>query len=135
VSEVNLGDVRDVRAQLAGDDSQIEARLGAENLTPRLKQALEVLDQQRNTALGPLITYIIMNQRNPIVGHSVAVHNVNAIDGAGNHPSKDNGRKTSQNENLVKAGRDATAEEKATRNRNDKTRVRERSKEDRSRRT
>ncbi len=135
VSEVNLVDVRDVRAQLAGDDSQIEVRLGAENLTNRLRQALEVLDQQRNTALGPLITYIIMNQKNPIVGHAVAVRNVNAMDAGKNHLADDNGSKASQNDNLVKAARDATQPEKANRNRNDKGRMRERNKEDRSRRT
>jgi cell division protein FtsQ len=77
VSEVNLIDVRDVRAQLAGQDSQIEIRLGAEDFGPRLRKALELLDEQRNTTLGPFITYIIMNQRNPIVGHSVAVKTAN----------------------------------------------------------
>jgi cell division protein FtsQ len=135
VSEVNLGDIRDVRAQLAGDDSQIEVRLGAENLTNRLRQALQVLDQQRSTALGPLITYIIMNQKNPIVGHAVAVHNVNAVDGSRNPAVDEGGRKPSQNDNVVKVGRDATIQDKAAKNRNDKARMKERAKEDRGRRT
>jgi cell division septal protein FtsQ len=72
VSEVNLSDLRDVRAQLAGDDSQIEVRLGADDLGPRLEKGLQVLDAQRQTPLGPFITYIIMSQKSPIVGHSVA---------------------------------------------------------------
>jgi hypothetical protein len=58
VSEVNLVDTHDVRAQLAGDDSQIEIRLGAQDLGQRLKKALTVLDSQRQTSRGPLISYI-----------------------------------------------------------------------------
>jgi cell division septal protein FtsQ len=69
VSEVNLLDVGDVRAQLAGDDSQIEIRLGAQDLGQRLKKALTVLDSQRQTNRGPLISYIDMTQgRHAIVG-------------------------------------------------------------------
>jgi hypothetical protein len=63
VSEVNLLDVRDVRAQLAGDDSQIEIRLGAQDHGQRLKKALGVLDSQRQTARGPLISYIDLSAR------------------------------------------------------------------------
>jgi hypothetical protein len=62
VSEVNLDDLRDVRAQLTGDDSQIEVRLGREDLTKRLTQSLEALDEQRSTPRGPHITYIDMTQ-------------------------------------------------------------------------
>jgi len=69
VSEVNLIDVRDVRAQLAGNDSQIEVRLGADDLGQRLKKALTVLDSQRQTSRGPLISYIDMTQgKHAIVG-------------------------------------------------------------------
>ena len=62
VSEVNLDDLRDVRAQLAGDDSQIEVRLGGVEWTKRLIQALEALDEGRQTPRGALITYIDMTQ-------------------------------------------------------------------------
>jgi cell division septal protein FtsQ len=62
VSELNLDDLRDVRAQLAGDDSQIEVRLGKEDWTKRLSQALGKLDEQRQTPRGALITYIDMTQ-------------------------------------------------------------------------
>jgi len=69
ISEVNLIDTHDVRAQLAGDDSQIEIRLGAQDLGQRLKSGLTVLDSQRQTARGPLISYIDMTQgRHAIVG-------------------------------------------------------------------
>ena len=54
VSEVNLIDVRDIRAQLAGDDSEIEVRLGSKDSGPRLKKALSVLDGQRETPRGGL---------------------------------------------------------------------------------
>jgi cell division septal protein FtsQ len=76
VSEVNFSDLRDVRAQLAGDDSQIELRLGAKDFGSRLKKGLEVLDAQRATPLGPFITYIIMDQKIPIVGHSSAARRI-----------------------------------------------------------
>lgn len=58
VSEVNLADVRDVRAQLAGNDSQIEVRLGSRDFGKRLGNALKVLDEQRNTPRAASITYL-----------------------------------------------------------------------------
>jgi cell division protein FtsQ len=64
VSELNLMDLGDVRAQLAGDDSQIELRLGAEDQSIRLAKGLEVLDKQRQTARGPFISYIDLTQVN-----------------------------------------------------------------------
>jgi cell division protein FtsQ len=69
VSEVNLLDLRDVRVQLAGDDSQIEVRLGSQDQSARLGKALSVLDAQRQTARGPLISYIDLTQgKRAIVG-------------------------------------------------------------------
>jgi len=69
VSEVNLLDLRDVRVQLAGDDSQIEVRLGSQDQSARLSKALTVLDAQRQTARGPLISYIDLTQgKRAIVG-------------------------------------------------------------------
>jgi cell division protein FtsQ len=69
VSEVNLQDLRDVRVQLAGDDSQIEVRLGSQEQSIRLQKALTVLDAQRQTARGPLISYIDLSQgKRAIVG-------------------------------------------------------------------
>ena len=75
VSEVNLVDTRDIRAQLAGDDSQIEVRLGAEEHGQRLKKALSVLDSQRQTSRGPMISYIDLTQgRRAIVGLTSGSH-------------------------------------------------------------
>jgi len=69
VSELNLIDIHDIRAQLAGDSSQIEVRLGSQDQGNRLKKALEVLDGQRQTAHGGLISYIDLSQgRRAIVG-------------------------------------------------------------------
>jgi hypothetical protein len=67
--------VRDVRAQLAGDNSQIEVRLGAQDQAERLKKALEVLDVQRQTPRGQMISYIDMSQgRRAIVGLVSGAH-------------------------------------------------------------
>ena len=69
VSEVNLQDPRDLRVQLAGNDAQIEIRLGGQDQTTRLQKALNVLDAQRQTARGPLISYIDLSQgKRAIVG-------------------------------------------------------------------
>ena len=77
VSEVNLLDLRDVRVQLAGDDSQIEVRLGAQDQSARLSKALSVLDAQRQTARGPLISYIDLTQgKRAIVGLVTGNHTV-----------------------------------------------------------
>lgn len=75
VSEVNLIDIRDIRAQLAGDNSQIEVRLGSQDHGKRLKDALEVLDAQRQSAHGSQISYIDLSQgKRAIVGLTSGVH-------------------------------------------------------------
>jgi cell division protein FtsQ len=69
VSEVNLQDLRDVRVQLAGDDAQIEIRLGGQDQPARLFRALEVLERERQTSRGPLISYIDVSQaKRAVVG-------------------------------------------------------------------
>ncbi|MGH9931568.1 MAG: cell division protein FtsQ/DivIB [Pyrinomonadaceae bacterium] len=76
VSEVNLIDIRDIRAQLAGEDSHIEIRLGSQDHGKRLKDALEVLDGQKQSARGSLISYIDLSQGNKraIVGLKSGAH-------------------------------------------------------------
>lgn len=60
VSEVNVIDVLDIRAQLAGEYSQIEVRLGGEDHVKRLKAAFaEVLDKSGHASQ---ISYIDMSQ-------------------------------------------------------------------------
>ena len=70
VSEVNLIDVRDVRAQLAGNDSQIEVRLGGQELGQRLKIALEALDVYKQTPRGSSITYVDLQSGRVVIGFS-----------------------------------------------------------------
>jgi len=83
VSEVNLDDLRDVRAQLTGDDSQIEVRLGRDDLTKRLKQAVEALDAQRNTPRGAFITYIDMTQgKRAVIGFKSQAAELSDEDGS-----------------------------------------------------
>ena len=75
VSEVNLIDIRDVRAQLAGDNSQIEVRLGSQDHGKRLQDALNVLDSQRQSPHGSLISYIDLSQgKRAIVGLTSGAH-------------------------------------------------------------
>lgn len=62
ISEVNLADLKDVRAQLSGNDSQVEIWLGKEDFGNRLKRALEELDVQRQTPRGPFITHVDVTQ-------------------------------------------------------------------------
>jgi cell division protein FtsQ len=75
VSEVNVIDVRDVRAQLAGDDAHIEVRLGSEDYGNRLKRALKVLDEQRQSPKGALISYIDLTQsQRTLLGMASGAH-------------------------------------------------------------
>ncbi len=71
ISEINLSDVRDVRAQLAGNDSEIEVRLGGRDFGKRLASALKVLDEQRTTPRGALVTRLDATlDRRVVVGFS-----------------------------------------------------------------
>jgi cell division protein FtsQ len=70
ISEINLFDVRDVRAQLSGDDSQIEVRVGAQDLGSRLKTALEELDRYKQTPRGRSITYVDYQGDRVVLGFS-----------------------------------------------------------------
>jgi hypothetical protein len=63
VSEINVADLRDVRAQLAGNDSQIEMRLGGQDPGSKLIKGLGVLDEQRKLPNGEFISYIDLSQK------------------------------------------------------------------------
>ena len=83
VSEVNLEDLRDVRAQLAGDDAAVEVRLGREDFAKRFRQALEVLDAQRGTARALFITYVDVSQgKRAIIGTGTTAHATASADAA-----------------------------------------------------
>ncbi len=115
VSEVNLDDLRDVRAQLAGDDSQIEVRLGREDFGNRLSRALLELDNQRNTARGPFIMYIDASQ-----GVAKGSHLVVGLRPDAQVPSTSEPPRSPDDAEIVKARvseRPATKEKQANRER------------------
>jgi hypothetical protein len=88
VSEVNVMDIRDVRAQLAGDDSQIEVRLGSQDFGKRLKDALSVLDAHRQTPRGRFISYVDLTQgKRAIVGFMSGAHAISDSAEATSNPS------------------------------------------------
>jgi cell division septal protein FtsQ len=127
VSEVNLIDMRDIRAQLAGDDSRIEIRLGPEDQGQRLKDALKVLDGQKQSARGALISYIDVSQGNKraILGMTSGAHASEATQGT--NATTDSSSETvpdtvapAAQENLVAAAT-RTAEVKPKRDRADRS--------------
>jgi len=88
VSEVNVIDIRDVRAQLAGDDSKIEVRLGSQDFGKRLKDALSVLDAHRQTPRGQFISYVDLTQgRRAIVGFMSGAHAISDSAGSASNSS------------------------------------------------
>jgi len=95
VSEVNLDDMRDVRVQLAGEDAAVEVRLGKEEFAKRFRQALEVLDAQRQTARGPFVTYVDVSQGKRAVVGTGAHARVTSDEGA---------KAETQNPNAVQDG-------------------------------
>lgn len=126
VSEVNLIDIRDIRAQLAGDNSQIEVRLGAQDHGKRLKDALEKLDEQKQSAHGSLVSYIDMSQeKRAIFGMTSGAH-ASAAGEPLNAPSESTGETTPERESVTQVPRarvtaDATrkVEGKTKKDRND----------------
>ena len=70
VSEISLFDIHDVRAQLTGKDSDIEVRLGSRELGRRLKEALDVLDEYKQTPRGSSITYADYQGDHVLLGFS-----------------------------------------------------------------
>lgn len=137
VSEVNLIDIKDIRAQLAGDDSKIEVRLGSQDHSKRLKDALEVLDGQKQSARGSLISYIDLSQgKRAIVGLTTGAHATETAQPS--NAASDSSRETKPDSNLaaapahanvsaaagtagVKAKKDRPARPSATEKKSDKT--------------
>ena len=121
VSEVNLIDIRDIRAQLAGDDSHIEIRLGSQDQGKRLKDGLEVLDGQKQSARGSLISYIDLSQGNKraIVGMTSGAHAIEASQVS--NPTVDSSSEMTPDRQAVVAASRANANAAAIRNAEIKT--------------
>jgi cell division septal protein FtsQ len=124
VSEVTLIDLRDIRVQLAGKDSQVEVRLGSEDQGPRLKTALDALDEYKQTPRGSAITYVSVQTSKVTIGSSsgnkeasdssdaatqtpgqTSTSNTNASAGEKNNPTE----RTSANDNRQKNERKPAA--------------------------
>lgn len=126
VSEVNLIDLADVRVQLAGDDSQIEVRIGKENFGNRLQRALMKLDESRTTPVGPFITYVdasrwMKSGDSVVLGRSPNAQNF----GAGSNPSDAEERTSARSltsENAVDRNKKKRAEETSRREEQKKAR-------------
>ncbi len=126
VSEVNLMDIHDVRAQLAGDNSQVEVRLGSQDQGSRLKKALEVLDGQRQMPHAGQISYIDLSQgRRAIVGLVTGAHATASADPSLTAVSEQPEEKKADPESPVKPARDsrtarATAAASETKSKNER---------------
>lgn len=77
ISEINLIDLQDIRVQLAGKDSDIDVRLGGNNLTNRLRAALDVLDEYRKSPRGASITYVEAKGDRIILGFTTGSRSAN----------------------------------------------------------
>jgi cell division protein FtsQ len=121
VSEVNVIDILDIRAQLAGDDSHIEIRLGSQDQGKRLKDGLEVLDGQKQSARGSLISYIDLSQGNKraIVGMTSGAHVTEASQVS--NPTVDSSSETTPDRQAVVATSRANANAAVIRNAEIKT--------------
>jgi cell division protein FtsQ len=78
VSEVTLIDLRDIRVQLAGNDSPIEVRLGSQDAASRLKIALDELDRYKQGGRGSSITYVAVLAGRVVIGSSAGSKPANA---------------------------------------------------------
>ena len=85
VSEISLFDLHDVRAQLAGKDSQTEVRLGAQEFGSRLKRALDALDEYRQTPRGAFITYVDVQPDRVVLGSSTG--GTTPVESGGDNPA------------------------------------------------
>ena len=139
VSEVNFGDLRDVRAQLTGDDSQVEIQLGREDFGNRLKFALGELDKQRNTAIGPFILYINVAQGiekgkdHMSIGVSPEALKFNTSGGDSSGPEIESAKVTPRNE-VKPPAESRKAKEKVARKDDEQARKKDQDKKDKDKR-
>ena len=75
ISEVTLIDVRDVRAQLAAPDSQIEVRLGSQDLGQGLQRALAELDRYKQGPGASSIISVAVQKDRVVIGQASGASN------------------------------------------------------------
>jgi cell division protein FtsQ len=121
VSEIDVNDLRDIRAQLAGDDAEISIWLGNQNFAKRLKNGLEKLDKSLSEGLSTDIVYLDSSQDDRVTigtNHQVAKKDpetVAALQGVKNNsalkafnskqPAKNDNRQSSRKVELASAKR------------------------------
>ena len=136
VSEVNLNDLRDVRVQLTGEDSQIEIQLGKEDFGNRLKFALDELDRQRNTPIGPYILHINVAQgiekgNHVTIGVSPDAPKLGVASDNASGPEVESARVTAHDTaKTTPASRKAKEKEKVTRKEDEQARKKDQDKKD-----
>jgi cell division septal protein FtsQ len=79
IGEIDLIDVQHVRALLAGNDSQIELRLGGQDLGNRLKELLVELDRYKQSPEGASITSLDIQTGRIVIGHSAGSKTANTV--------------------------------------------------------
>ncbi|HEX8116237.1 MAG TPA: FtsQ-type POTRA domain-containing protein, partial [Pyrinomonadaceae bacterium] len=60
VSEIDLGNLEDVRVHLAGDDAGVQVVLGGQDYVKRFRNAVATLDEKGRTQNGRCVSYINM---------------------------------------------------------------------------
>lgn len=110
VSEISLFDLHDVRAQLAGKDSQTEVRLGSQEFGNRLKRALDALDEYRQTPRGASITYVDVQPDRVVLGSSAG--GTTPVESGGENPAQPGAVAANAGAVAKAAARSAEASEK-----------------------
>ncbi|MGB7923203.1 MAG: FtsQ-type POTRA domain-containing protein, partial [Pyrinomonadaceae bacterium] len=131
VSEVNLFDVRDVRAQLAGNDSLVEVRLGSKEFGKRLGNALRVLDEQRDTPRAAAITYLDATiDKRVIVGFNSGAQEASGEGDHGGPETESAATNAREPEQRVKPTRNRETKDEAARKESERKRKKERDKKE-----
>ena len=118
VSEVDLIDPRGVRAQLAGKDSQIEVRLGGQELGSRLKIALDSLDDYKQTPRGSSIIYLDLTTGRTVIGFSSGDKVSTAADVAAAGSNDDDGSSPAAPRREIASNSNSRSSERALMNNN-----------------
>jgi len=91
VSEIDLGNLEDVRVHLAGDDAGVQVVLGGQDYVKRFRNAVATLDEKGRVQNGRCVSYINMTTgRSAIFGFKPCA--ANAIPEAADIPQEEAGQ-------------------------------------------